>query len=50
MKELDKLDKKTLEVRKLQELLDCRTEIENKAIKLMEECRFNEAIELLATI
>ena len=41
---------KILEIKHLQEEIDHRTKIENEAIKLIEECKFDEAIELLATI
>lgn len=46
----DKYDDMIKEIKELQDLLDHRTRIENEAIKLIEECKFNEAIELLATI
>lgn len=48
--EMNKIDKMILEVKELQDLLNHRTKIENQAIKLIEECKFEEAIELLATI
>ena len=43
-------DNTILEVREMQKEIDHRTEIENEAIKLISECKFKEAIELLATI
>lgn len=46
----EELDYMIKEIKELQDLLDHRTRIENEAIKLIEECKFNEAIELLATI
>lgn len=49
-KDKEKLDYMIKEIKELQDLLDHRTRIENEAIKLIEECKFNEAIELLATI
>ena len=39
----DKID----EIKQLQEELDQRTYIENKAIDLISQCKFEEAIELL---
>lgn len=47
---MDKYDKMIEEVKQMQELLDHRTEVENKAIELIEECKLDEAIELLSTI
>lgn len=38
------------EVRRLQEESDRRTEIENQAIQLMSQCRFEEADRLLLQI
>ena len=38
------------EVKKLQEELDYRTRIENEAIELISQCKFEEAQELLKTI
>lgn len=38
------------EVKNIQNELDRRTEIENEAIRLISECRFDEAMELLKTI
>ena len=43
-------DNTILEVRKMQKEIDHRTEIEKEAIELISECKFKEAIELLATI
>lgn len=43
------MEEKLQEIKKLQEELDHRTKIENEAIRLIEECRLEEAIELLAT-
>ena len=43
-------DNTILEIKELQEEIDYRTKIENEAIKLIEECKFDEAIELLAII
>lgn len=44
------MEEKLQEIKKLQEEIDHRAEIENEAIKLISECKFKEAIELLATI
>lgn len=38
------------EIEAMQKELDYRTEIENRAIALTSECRFEEAIELLKLI
>lgn len=38
------------EIKELQNLLDYRTKVENEAIKLISNCEFEKAIELLATI
>ena len=43
-------DNTILEVREMQKEIDHRTEIEKEAIELISECKFKEAIELLATI
>lgn len=42
-----KLDKKIQEIKALQATLDYRTEVEDQAVKLIAECRFTEAMELL---
>ena len=39
-----------LEIKELQDLIDYRNQIENEAIKLISNCEFEKAIELLATI
>lgn len=41
------MKKKEEEIRALQEILDYRTEIENQALALISECKFQEAILLL---
>lgn len=38
------------EVKKLQAEMDHRHQVENEAVRLISECRFEEAISLLATI
>ena len=43
-------DAKIVELEALQAILDRRTEIENQAIALISECRFEEAMQLLDTI
>ena len=44
------MDKKVESVKVLQAELDHRTEVENRAIQLISECRFQEATELLKTL
>lgn len=44
------MDKKIKEIQDLQKLIDHRTEVENQAIVLISQCRFDEAQELLATL
>lgn len=44
------MKKEIVEIKKLQDLLDYRTKIEKEAIKLISNCEFEKAIELLATI
>lgn len=41
---------KVEEIKKLQAELDYRTEVENQAVKLIAECRFEEAVNLLKAI
>ena len=43
-------DNTILEIKELQDELDYKTEVENKAIELIKEVKLQEAIELLATI
>lgn len=43
-------DAKIAELEALQSILDRRTEIENEAIALISECRFEEAMQLLDTL
>lgn len=43
-------DAKIAELKALQAILDRRTEIENEAIALISECKFEEAMQLLDTI
>lgn len=45
---MKKIDRKIEEIKALQAELDYRTKIENEAIKLISECRFEEAMQLLA--
>lgn len=44
------IDKKIAEIKRLQAELDRRTEVEQEAEKLICQCRFKEAMELLATL
>lgn len=44
------MDKKTESVKALQAELDHRTEVENQAIQLISECRFQEADDLLRSL
>lgn len=44
------MDKKIKDIQNLQKLIDHRTEVENQAIVLISQCRFDEAQELLATL
>lgn len=44
------MDKKVKEIKGLQELIDHRTEVENQAVELISQCKFDEAQELLATL
>lgn len=43
-------DAKIAELEALQAIIDRRTEIENEAIALISECRFEEAMQLLDTL
>lgn len=47
---MKKIDRKIEEIRKMQEELDHRTQVEEEAVRLISECRFEEAIALLDTI
>lgn len=47
---MKKIDKKIAEIKQLQAELDHRTKIEQEAEKLICQCRFEEAIALLATL
>lgn len=47
---MKKIDRKIEEIRNMQEELDRRTQVEEEAVRLMAECRFEEAIALLDTI
>lgn len=38
------------EIRELQRLIDYRTQVENQAIKLISQCRYDEAQLLLSTL
>ena len=44
------IDKKVQEIRDLQAELDRRSETEGQASRLISECRFKEAMELLNTL
>lgn len=44
------IDKKVQEIRALQAELDHRSETEGQASRLIAECRFKEAMELLNTL
>lgn len=46
----NKIDELIKEVKEIQKELDYRTSVEKKAIKLIEQCKFDEAIKLLNTI
>lgn len=43
-------EKDIMEIRELQELIGHRTQVENQAIELISQCRFDEAQVLLATL
>lgn len=47
---MKKADKKAELIRKLQEELDQRTQVEEEAIRLMENCEFEKAQELLGSL
>lgn len=47
---MKKIDRKIEEIRKMQEELDHRTQVEEEAVRLISECRFEEAIALLDTL
>lgn len=47
MREANKLDKKIKEIKDIQEQLEYRTKIEEEAIKLTGQCKFEEANKLL---
>ncbi|MDD3052217.1 MAG: hypothetical protein PHR06_13870 [Candidatus Cloacimonetes bacterium] len=44
------LDQSIAECKQLQQVIDYRTKIENEAIDLISNCKFNEAIKLLKKI
>lgn len=44
------MDRKTEEIKKLQEWLDHRTKIEDAAMKLIAKCQFEESMLLLAEL
>ncbi len=44
------MEKKAREIRELQEIIDYRTRIENQAIDLISQCRFEEALALLDSL
>lgn len=47
---MDKINKNVEAVKALQAELDHRTEVENRAIQPISECRFREADDLLNTL
>ena len=47
---MKKIDRKIEEIRRMQEELDHRTQVEEEAVRLISECRFEEAIALLDTL
>ncbi len=47
---MKKIDRKIEEIRNMQEELDHRTQVEEEAVRLISECKFEEAIALLDTI
>lgn len=47
---MKKIDAKIVEIAKLQEEIDHRTKVEQEAEKLICQCRFEEAIKILATL
>lgn len=47
---MKKIDAKIAEIKKLQEEIDRRTKVEQEAEKLISQCRFEKAMELLATL
>lgn len=47
---MNTIDKKVEAVKALQAELDHRTEVENRAIQLISECRFQEADDLLHSL
>lgn len=47
---MKKIDAKIAEIKKLQEEIDHRTKVEQEAEKLISQCRFQKAMELLATL
>lgn len=44
------IDRKIMEIKKLQSEIDRRTKIEQEAEALIYQCRFGEAVELLAAL
>ena len=47
---MEDIDRKIIESQKLQSEIDHRTRIEQEAEALICQCRFSEAVELLATL
>ena len=47
---MNKIDEKVKAIRETQAELDHRTEVENRAIQLIGECRFQEADDLLHSL
>lgn len=47
---MKKIDRKIEEIRRMQEELDHRTQVEEEAVRLISEYRFEEAIALLDTL
>lgn len=47
---MEDIDRKIIEIQKLQSEIDHRTRIEQEAEALICQCRFSEAVELLATL
>lgn len=47
---MDRIDRKIEEIKKLQAEIDHRIRVEQEAEALICQCRFQEAIDLLATI
>ncbi len=47
---MDDIDRKIIEIQKLQSEIDRRTRVEREAEALICQCRFSEAVKLLATL